>query len=155
MGQITQYEPPAVRSVRIGLKRFKLPETVQIMDQEIPLANEPILTYTEASDIFRGMKINKDDVKRLSLFMAIYCRKKGERYDERKALERQEVFMRCPMSVVWSVFFYTLRRLKDSTVTIQLFGRLPKQMEEIVSAARTYRDSVRSVSSMKSVATED
>jgi len=31
-----------------------------------------------------------------------------------------EVFMRCPMSVVWSVFFYTLRRLKDSTVTIQL-----------------------------------
>ena len=139
MGQITQYEPPQIKVFRKGLSFYYLPQTVHIMDQDIPLANEPIITYTEASDIFQGMKISKDDVKRLALFMAIYCRKLGERYNEKNVLKRQGLFMKAPMSVVWSVFFYTIRRLPDSSLIILLFGRLPRQLQEIVSQVRDYK----------------
>lgn len=140
MGQIKQYEPPYIKKIRIGLNIFRLPGTVNIMDQDIPLANEPIISYSEASDIFRGMKVSRDDVKRLALFMAIYCRKKGEKYNEKKALRRQELFMKAPMSVVWSVFFYTARRLKESSEIIQLFSRLPKSIKEVKDLVRDYKD---------------
>jgi hypothetical protein len=139
MGEVKQYQPEMIKKIRIGLQTFRLPETLNIMGQEIPLAKEPIITYTEASDIFSGMKITKNDVKRLGLFMAIYCRKRGERYEELKTLERQSLFMKVPMSTVWSVFFYTVQRLKDSTAIIRLFGRLPKTVRETVLAARDYR----------------
>jgi len=139
MGQVQQYEPEQIRSFRVGFNRFYVPESITISGQQIPMANEPIITYTEASDVFKGMKVSKDDVKRLSLFMAIYCRKKNERYDERKALERQSLMMKVPMSIVWAVFFYTVRRLPDSTLITQLFGKLPKQIHEKVQAVRTYQ----------------
>lgn len=140
MGQLKQYEPDRISKFKIGFQTFRLPEVVNVLDQDIPLANEPIISYTEASDIFRGMKVSKDDVKRLTLFMSIYCRKKGEQYDEKKALERQGLMMRAQMSVVWSVFFYTVRRLQNSSQSIQLFGRLPKQIHEVREQVRAYRN---------------
>jgi hypothetical protein len=140
MGQIMEFEPDPVKRIRIGLQTFYLPEVVNIMGQDIPLAKEPIITYTEASDIFRGMKISKDDVNRLNMFMSIYCRKKGEKYNEQKALERQDLFMRVPMSVVWSVFFYTVQRLINSLASIRLFGRLPKSIREVVDQVRDYKN---------------
>jgi hypothetical protein len=142
MGEIKQYEPEPVKSIKIGLQTFRVPETVRIMDQDIPLANEPIISYTDASDIYKGMKVSKEDVNRLALFMAIYCRKKGEVYNDRKALERQSLFMTVPMSKVWSVFFYTVRRLPDSSMITLLFGRLPKQIREVRERVRVYRDLV-------------
>src|ERR1035437_2044964 len=142
MGQIKPYEPEQFKSFRIGLKKFYLPETVIIMDQEVPLAKEPIIAYTEASAVLKDFKITKEDVKRLAWFMAIYCRKKGERYDEQKTIERQSVYMKVPMSIVWSVFFYTIRSLSDYTWIILLFGRLPKTTAETVLAARDYKSFV-------------
>jgi len=140
MGEVTPYQPEQIKKFRIGLRKYYLPQSVRVMDQEIPLMREPIITYTEASDIFRGMKVSKEDVKRLALFMAIYCRKKREKYDERKALNRQEKFMRIKMSVVWSVFFCTVRRLPDCSMITLLFGRLPRQIQEVVIRARIYKD---------------
>lgn len=133
MGKTKEYIPPDIKMFRIGLNFYYLPQTVNILDQDIPLADEPIIAYTEASDIFRGMKVSKEDVKRLALFMAIYCRKKGEEYDEKKTLERKELFMNATMDVVWQVFFYTLKRLPDVSMTFQLFGGLPRQVNEVVA----------------------
>ena len=143
MGQIKDYEPPPVRSFKVRGRRYYLPQTVNIMEQDIPLAEEPIITYSEASDIFRGMRISRNDVRRLALFMAIYCRRLFERYDERKALERQDVMMRVPMSVVWTVFFYTVRRLGESTLTIQLFGKLPETIQGVIERVRACKSTVR------------
>lgn len=139
MAQIRQYEPARIKRFRLGFSYYYLPETVTVMDQIVPLAKEPIITYTEASDIFKGMKVSKEDVNRLALFMAIYCRKKGERYDEQKALIRKDLFMKAPMSVVWSVFFYTVRRLPDYSMTIQLFGKLQRTIQETVRQVRNYK----------------
>lgn len=141
MGNIIEYTPPYPRSFRIGVNRFYLPRTVRIMDQDIPLANEPIISYTEAGDIFRNMRISKDDVKRLSLFMAIYCRKRREQYNERTVLKRADLFMQIRMSIVWSVFFYTARRLPDAILITRLFGGLPRPVREVVSRVRGYKSS--------------
>lgn len=137
-GQLKQYEPSVMRSFDVAGDTFYLPEVVNILGQDMPLANEPIVTFVEASDIFRGMKLTKDDINKLALFMAIYCRKKGEAYDERIVVERKELFMTAPMSVVWSVFFCIIRRLPDYTNCFRLFGSLPKSIHEVVQRAQTY-----------------
>ena len=43
--EIKEYEPPEIRAFRIGLNFYYLPETVTIMEQKIPLRNEPIISY--------------------------------------------------------------------------------------------------------------
>jgi hypothetical protein len=139
MGNITRWEPQQIRQFKIRFTSYYVPETVSILDQVIPFSKEPIITYSEASDLFRGNRVTKDDVKRLSLFMAIYCRRKNEKYDEGKALQRQRIMMQVPMSTVWSVFFYTVQRLPDYTTAIRLFGSLPKSTREAVQRAITYK----------------
>jgi hypothetical protein len=153
MGQIKPYETKQFKSFRLGLQKFYLPETVTIMEQEITLAKEPVITYVEACGMIRGLKFTKEDINRLAWFMGIYCRKKNERYGEQNVIERQAMFMKTPMSIVWSVFFYTLRRLPDSSLIILLFGSLPKTMTETVSGAKIYRDMAALDSSMKHVDT--
>lgn len=139
---IKDYEPPVINKFRIGLNTYYLPETVNIMDQEIPLAKEPIISYTEAADVFKTIRFTQHDIRRLALFMAIYCRKKGEAYDQYKALRRQELFMRLPMSVVWGVFFCTAKQLPDFMLIILLFGELPKSIREKAEQAREYKNMV-------------
>jgi hypothetical protein len=139
MGNITRWEPQTVSKFRIGLKTFYLPETVVILNQSISLEKEPVITYSEASELFKGNRITKDNASRLPLFMAIYCRKRNEKYSESEALKRQELMMKVPMSTVWSVFFYTVQRLKGSTEIIQFFGNMLKTTRESVQLAKTYR----------------
>ena len=144
-GQLKNYEPSVIRSFEVAGDTFYLPEVVNILGQDMPMANEPIVTFVEASDILRGMKLEKDDINKLALFMAIYCRKKGEAYDERIVLERKDTFMKAPMSVVWSVFFCIIRRLPDSTNCSRLFGSLPKSIREVVAGAKIYHATVQEV----------
>jgi hypothetical protein len=139
-GQLKNYRPDVIRSFEVDGNKFYLPEVVNILGQSIPLANESIITFTEASDMFRGMKLGKDDMHKLALFMAIYCRKKGEEYDEKKVIERKDLFMSSPMSVVWSVFFCIMKRLPDYMTITLLFGALPKTTKDSVSEAWTLRN---------------
>jgi hypothetical protein len=142
MGQITQYEPQQIKVFRLGGRFYYLPQSITLDGQEIPLANEPILSYSEASDIFRDMKVSKDDVNRLAQFMAIYCRRFNEPYSDKNVLERQHLFMQAKMSVVWGVFFYTCERISASSTIIRLFGSLPKAIHEVREAVDSYRNLV-------------
>jgi hypothetical protein len=139
MGQLMNYQPVMVKKFRIGRHVFRVPEMVRALDQNIPLAKEPVVTYIEASDQFRGMKVTKDDVRRLAIFMAIYCRKRFEIYKEERTIRREHLFFKARMSVVWSVFFYTLRRLPLSVPGTLLFGSLPRTTLETVSVVRDFK----------------
>lgn len=143
MGTIQNYEPERITKLRIGRHCFRLPQSIRVMDQDIPLFHEPIITYSEAMDVIGGTRITRNEVKRLSMFMAIYCRKWWEgKYNEKHRMKRDRLFMKAPMSAVWAVFFYTVRRLPDCRLITRLFGALPKPASEVVQAARTYRDLV-------------
>lgn len=149
MGTIQDYTPDRINKLRIGRHVFRLPGSVRIgipnektgeAFQDIPLFNEPIITYSEAMDVVGGTRITRNEVKRLSMFMSIYCRKWYDRsYSEKRSIRRQDLFMRAPMSVVWSVFFYTVMRLPDCRLIFRLFSKLPKPASEVVEAARTFR----------------
>jgi hypothetical protein len=139
MGKITKYIPEDIKSFRIGLTRYYLPKTVNIMDQDYPLKDETIESYTDVADVFRGMKISKDDVNRLAIFMSVYCRPKNEEYSDIKVIKREKIFLNVPMSIVWSVFFYTCRRLPSYKEIILLFGTLPKPIREVVELAGAYK----------------
>lgn len=145
MGQIKQYQPESGKYFRLGLRKYYLPKTLCVDNQEYPLGEEPILSYSEVSDLFTGMKIGRNEVNRLAMFMAIYCRKKNEEYEKVNVLERKEIMMDVHMSTVWAVFFCTLRRLRNSSVLTLSFGSLPKQVRESVAAVRVYKGSVQGV----------
>ena len=135
-GQICEYIPNEVESFRIGWHRYYIPETVVIGGQEIPMKNEPVVSHIEACSAIIGLKLTKDDLKRLSQFMAIYCRRKGEKYTEESVIKRQNLFLKAPMSVVWSVFFYTIRRVNSSEDCFRLFGNLHRSIREVVDLVK-------------------
>jgi len=142
-GSLKEYTPDRLKnSFEIGGDTYYIPESVQILDELVPLAKEQMITYCEAGDLFKGMRISREDVNRLALFMAIYCRKKGEQYSDTLALERKDLMLQAPMSVVWAVFFCIVTRLKGSSETIRLFGKYPRTMEENVLEARAYKSMV-------------
>jgi hypothetical protein len=138
-GKLIDYRPEDITSFKVKGERYYLPESVQIMDITVPLKNETISAYLDASDVFREMELTSR-VKKLALFMAIYCRKKYEVYDERLTLERQDLFMTLPMSTIWAVFFCIARRLPSFSINTLLFGDLPKSLTEIVLEARTLKN---------------
>lgn len=139
LGEIQSYTPPSIKRIRVGWQLFRLPQSINLQGDIIPLAKEPVMSYLEASDVFKDMRVSRDDVRRLALFMAIYCRKWYDKYSDDLVLRRQTLFMKAPMSAVWSVFFYTVRRLPGSIRAIRLFGGLQKTAEETIQAAQTFR----------------
>jgi len=137
-GAIKEYEAPMMKRIRIGARIYHFPETVRIQGEEIPLAKEPIITYSEACDLFRESGgFTKQDIASLPLLMAIYCRPKGEAYNEKRSLERQDIFRKARMDQVWSLFFYTSQRLYGSGNFTLLFSAIPKAIKTIARNART------------------
>lgn len=139
-GQLKDYEPPQISKIRIGLQVFILPKTIRINGTDNPLAQEPIITYAEACDLFKKSHgFTKDEIVNLPLLMAIYCRKKGEEYDEKRSLERVEIFKKATMDQVWSLFFYISRRLPGSGTFTQLFLTAIKPIKAIIKNLQNYQ----------------
>lgn len=85
---------------------YYLPKKITKLGIEYPMADEPMQTFTESADLLlAGMNLKENKLEYAANIVAILCRKEGEKYDERKMLERAEIFKELPMSVVWNVFF--------------------------------------------------
>jgi hypothetical protein len=94
---------------------YFMPETLKIFDKYIPAYKEKALTFTEAADIM--VKINNLEnigIKAMSEIVAIYCRKKGEDYNEQIVIDRSELFKDLPLEIVWEVFFCMTELLNRS-----------------------------------------
>lgn len=129
MGSLKDYIPERVDYIKLHKDKYYLPESITITGIDVPLAKEPIISYLEAGDIFRDLKLSRQADK-LSRFMGIYCRKKGEEYRDEYVLSRQLLFMECPMSVVWDVFFCIAVHLPVYLRTILLYGIRPMRLED-------------------------
>jgi hypothetical protein len=143
-GKIVDYTPDYIKSIRIGKETFYFPESIEISGQSFPLAKEWIVTYSDALETVKDMKF-RNNLSQLATFMAIYCRKKNEQYDDTKVAERQILFMSAPMSLIWSVFFYIIQRVIYSGILTRLFGELPRSLAADVLVVRTYRNTVQEV----------
>lgn len=116
------YEPPEVKSFKIGTDEYFFPKSVDINGSEYLMGEEPIVSFAEASDMEVSIKeLEKNGIAGLPLFMAIYCRKQFEKYDETVVLSRQEIFKEVTMDIVWSLFFYTGKLIQESMINLGLF----------------------------------
>ena len=103
---IIAYEVPSKESFELGGRTYFFPKSLNIIGEDIPLANEKAITFAEAADIELAFsQLSKGGADSIPLFCAVYCREQGEEYDEHTVLIRAEAFRALTMDNVWQVFF--------------------------------------------------
>lgn len=112
-GKVTQYAPPERADFKLQGTTYELPRTLKVFGSDVPLGDEPAITFAEASDIEIALRqMATGAANRLPMFLAVYCRPAGESYDEKRTIAREKLFHELPMDIVWSVFFCIYRQLK-------------------------------------------
>ena len=113
--EVEMYTPPEIEKFKLNKEEYHFPKSLKLYGDIIPMANEKIITFAEAADIDLAIReLRSDGVVRFPLFVGIYCRKEGEVYDEKVALERAETFKKASMSVVWALFFCIEQHIVNS-----------------------------------------
>lgn len=127
--EVVPYEPDEKEFFEHEGERYYYPKTLRLSGIEVPLAGESIITFTEASDILKAWReMSERGAEHIALIAAIYCRKKGEEYDETKAMERAVAFANLPMDVYWRLFFCIQKQVLKLASDIQT--SITRQMEE-------------------------
>ena len=107
---------------------YYFPKTFRISEIEIPMANEPIVTFTEASDIMAAWStMAEKGAENVSLIAAIYCRRKDEKYSQDVAIARARMFTELSMDIYWSLFFCMERLIR------RLMNAIPQHLETLVT----------------------
>jgi hypothetical protein len=133
-GRLKAYVPPGVSSFEIDGERYYFPDTVRILGKNYLMGKEPVISFAEACDIDTAYKELLKGIDKLTLLLSVYCRKKDEPYSENIVIERQELFLKTPMDIVWSLFFYIDRHLWIFMSNSKLFLLLENRQ---VQAAKT------------------
>lgn len=99
-----------IESFELDGEELLLPKTLRIYNDPIALADEPVLSFAEASEIeIAWHDLKEKGVVQLPMLIALYCRPKGEAYNQRKVLIREKKMHTITMDVVWSVFLCIAR----------------------------------------------
>lgn len=110
-GKSELYQPKEMKTVKYKGQTYYFPETLNINGLDSPLANEEIISFTEASSIMTTWnKLSEHGAEYAAMIPAIYLRKKNEKYSEKLVMERKKLFEGLSMDVVWSLFFYIIGR---------------------------------------------
>jgi len=104
--EMVPYAPDGNESFELNGQKYIYPKALKLYGEDIPMADEQIVTFAEASDIEVALRyLAEGAVDRFPMLIAIYCRKENEPYDENVSIQRAKEFLSLPMSVAWDVFF--------------------------------------------------
>lgn len=121
-GAIELFQPEEITEFELDGKIYYFPKSLKLYDEIIPMADEEVISFAEAADIDLAIRdLRSEGIKRFPMFMGIYCREKDEKYSEADALRRAEIFKKCDMSVIWSLFFYTVQLTHTSRTSIETY----------------------------------
>lgn len=127
-GQLSLYQPEIGDSFELSGETFLLPKSLRMGDIEIPMAGEPIVTFTEASDIMGAWRqIAEKGSGSIALIAGIYCRKDGEVYSQEVAMDRAKKFEELTMDVYWRLFFCMDRLIR------RLVKDMPERLADLVT----------------------
>jgi len=116
------YEAPIIESFEIQGQKYFLPNSLKVYGEDIPLAEEKIISFAEASRIELELhNLNNEGANQIPMMISIYCRPEGEKYDERKVIRRAPMMEQLSMDVVWAVFFCINGLFKGYQSSIQAF----------------------------------
>ena len=96
-----------------GVKDFKhkkityyLPKSEEVLGTLVPAYETTAIEFTEASNILAAFNdLQEGDIEAIKTIIAIYCRPKGEKYNELTSINRAVEFGQLPMLVANEVFF--------------------------------------------------
>jgi len=122
-------EPKKIDYFKYRDTKYYLPKSLHVFQNEIPMGEEKIAAFAEASDIEIAFKdLEEKGVRKFAVIVGIYCREKGQEYDQKQALQRAEAFRNLDMETVWSVFFCITELYRQSTNGINQYLKRPEDL---------------------------
>lgn len=119
-GKTVPYKPKSIRSFKHRDEKYDLPKTLRILGENVPMAEEPIVTFAESADIEAAMaEIGNKGAEALAMLIAVYARKPGEAYSQKRSLKRSRAFQELDMATAWSVFFYIAELTEGSALNLK------------------------------------
>lgn len=123
-----------IKEIEFNEETLLLPITDKVLNMTIPMAGEPIITFTEAADL----QIYSEDMAGgkfgvAANIVSILCRPEGEAYNEKVSLKRAEGLKELTMDKVWEVFFCITQQVtisKQNTLISSLEARLNRLKEQ-------------------------
>lgn len=116
-GKTEVFEPKEVESVDYKGNVYYFPKSLKLKDLDIPLSDEPVITFAEASSIITTwQKLSEFGAEWAAYIPALYLRKEGEEYNEKELPSKARHFEGLDMESVWSLFFYILGLQAKSVV---------------------------------------
>jgi len=107
---LSQPDFKPVNSFTFKGKTYYMPEELTKNGIKYPFGNETLMTFVESADLLlAGKNLKEGKFENINLILGILAREKGEVYDEKRALEKAEMFNDLSLEVAWSVFFYLLQ----------------------------------------------
>lgn len=100
------FTPKYIESFELDGETLMLPQSKEVLGNNIPLYNEDALTFCESADLelfSDGMAGGRYEWA--TNLISILCRPKGEQYDEARSLERAKKMDTLTMDIFWEVFF--------------------------------------------------
>ncbi len=92
--------------IQCGDEKLYPPESKYVLGQEVPMYEESAMSFAESADLqLNSDKFTGGMFEVAPNLISILCRPKGEKYNEKKSLERAEKLKDVKMDVVWDVFF--------------------------------------------------
>jgi hypothetical protein len=93
-------------------EKFYFPESLRLQERFIPAYKERAVTFVEGTQQTQAIQKLKDQgIGGLSMIIAVYCRKKDEKYDEDIVAKRVDEFKELTMDIGWNVFFCLFKLL--------------------------------------------
>lgn len=109
-------------------ERFYYPTSQTFNDVLIPSTNLDAVSFVESANLLSALTdVKNEGLKQMPVFIACYCKKQGETFDQFKVLERSKSFGNLPMTVAWEVFFCMVQFLTSQVSAIQNYLEKPKK----------------------------
>lgn len=125
------YEPREFRSFTFEGVEFEMPASINDgFGGVMPMAEASAEEWAESNDLRIA---STNPMEYAHLILAILCRPKGEKYNERVARERAEKFKDLSCSIAFDVFFCRLRR--TSTILAYISEYLTRKANEAKAKA--------------------
>lgn len=108
---------------------YHFPQEEEVLGTLIPAYKTTAVEFQEASDVLVNMaELEAGNLEAIKMIIAIYCRPKGEVYDEHTTIKRSKEFGNLTMDIAYGVFFCTIQY-----ITTYMNTTLISQAQEVLN----------------------
>jgi hypothetical protein len=128
------YQPQGIESFIHKGKKYIMPKTLHIGDQQILQHDTKVKPFIEASNLLKLFaEMRTEGIKVMPYYCAAIVKEsESEYYTEALIAERGDQFKDLPMDIVWECFFFTLAHItRLASATLQSMQAEVKRIEAL------------------------